>query len=272
MSQAKPVLKSSGPVPSFSDLKNNPLALAGIAAGAAGALALGYYGFIKLIRKGWLGPVGHPSFTEERLLRQVYARAAEGNADSVLAVIDDFCWKSSWMMNVGDRKGRILSQEVINKKAKVAIELGAYCGYSAVTIAKSLPADGHLYSIEFDPLHAAIATKIVEFAGLKDKVTILVGTLESKWKEIQNKFKVQTADLIFLDHVKHAYLSDFKLFESSGLIKSGTVIVADNVIFPGAPDYLEYVRGNRNYKSQFHEAQLEYSQTMKDGVEVSIRL
>jgi catechol O-methyltransferase len=78
--------------------------------------------------------------------------------------------------------------------------------------------------------------------------------------------------LIFIDHWKDEYLPDFKLLEQHGLIKKGTVIVADNCIFPGCPDYLEYVRGNKNYKTTLHESFLEYTNDMKDGVEVSTRI
>jgi len=48
--------------------------------------------------------------------------------------------------------------------------LRAYLGYSAIEIARHLPLDGHLYSVELDPLNAALATKLVEWAGLQDKV------------------------------------------------------------------------------------------------------
>jgi len=61
------------------------------------------------------------------------------------------------------------------------------------------------------------------------------------------------------------------MLEEAGLIKSGTMIVADNVITPGAPDYLEYVRNNPNYTTTTHEATLEYRNDVPDAVEISIR-
>jgi len=42
-------------------------------------------------------------------------------------------------------------------------------------------------------------------------------------------------DLIFIDHIKNAYLSDLKLLESNGGVKAQTVVVGDNIIYPGAP-------------------------------------
>lgn len=67
------------------------------------------------------------------------------------------------------------------------------------------------------------------------------------------------------------YLRDFKLLEELGLITSGTMIVADNVIIPGAPGYLEYVRNNPNYKTTLHEEFINHREEIRDGVEVSIR-
>ncbi|CAF1352707.1 unnamed protein product [Rotaria sordida] len=49
------------------------------------------------------------------------------------------------------------------------------------------------------------------------------------------------------------------------------MIVADNIIYPGAPDHVNYVRNNPHYTSTFHESILEYNKNIRDGVEVSIR-
>ena len=48
-------------------------------------------------------------------------------------------------------------------------------------------------------------------------------------------------DLLFLDHAKEAYAPDLAMLERAGLVRSGAIVVADNVVFPGAPGYLEYV-------------------------------
>lgn len=53
---------------------------------------------------------------------------------------------------------------------------------------------------------------------------------------------------MFLDHYKPAYLSDLKLCESLGLVKEGSWLVADNVITPGNPPYLGYVRASVDEK------------------------
>ena len=173
-------------------------------------------------------------------------------------------------MNVGDRKGEILDAELKKAMPKVVVELGAYCGYSALRIGRLLAPGAHLYSIEINPLNAAIATKIVEFAGLKDKVTIIVGTVATKAQTLKEKYGVKKIDLLFLDHLKTAYKPDFIQLEKDGFIQSGSVAVADNCLFPGCPDYVEYVATNPNYISVRHETELEYSKD-PDHVWVSVR-
>lgn len=70
---------------------------------------------------------------EERLLKHVLNRAAEGNPKSVLDVIDDFGHRTEWLMNVGDEKGILLKNEVVKKQPKIALELGTYLGQSIVS-------------------------------------------------------------------------------------------------------------------------------------------
>ena len=265
-----------------STLRAHPNAITLTAAAAVGlSVAAYHYGGLQPLVHRVLSTVRRDAprapFKEEQLLRHVFARAAQHNPQSVLDVMDDFGWRLHWMMAVGDVKGAIVRSEVQQRKPKVAVELGGYCGYSAVLIGAALPPDGRLYSIEIDPLHAAIATKIVEYAGLKDKVTVVVGTVSSKLSALRTLYGVSSIDLLFIDHDKRLYLSDLRLMEQSGLLQPGSVIVADNVIYPGAPDYLDYVRGleGRAYRTVLHDTFVEYGhqgRDTKDAVAVSVKL
>merc|ERR1719359_866019 len=82
------------------------------------------------------------------------------------------------------------------------LELGTYCGYSALRIARNLPEGGTLLSIEKDKLFAAIATKIIEFAGLDHKVKIWMGTVHSEISKIAGRLDGHPADFILCDHSK----------------------------------------------------------------------
>jgi len=75
-------------------------------------------------------------------------------------------------------------------------------------------------------------------------------------------------DLVFIDHAKEVYLRDLHNLEHSGLLHKGSVVVGDNMIYPGAPDYLEYVQSSPRYSTVLHQTTLEYSEE-KDAVAVS---
>ena len=128
--------------------------------------------------------------------------------------------------------------------------------------------------MQFDPLHAAIATKVLEFAGLSSRVTVLVGTVETRLPALRSAYGVSSVDLLFIDHVKSLYLPDLKRVEAAGLLNPGSVIVADNVVHPGAPELLAYLQSEegRLYRTTMHDTSLEYSKDRKDGVTVSTRL
>lgn len=210
---------------------------------------------------------------EEEVLRYVLNTPGTNNPENLIKTIDKFCWwDNNWMMNVGDVKGLILDNEVKRKQPLNALELGAYCGYSATRIARLLPEGGHLYSIEPNMKHVAYTTTILDHCGLKNKVTILYDTLSKKIKEIKEIYKVPYFDLVFLDHIKDMYLPDFILLEENGLITEGSVIVSDNALYPGCPDFLEFLTRNQDkYQSIAYNVMLEYDNEIKDQIWVTMK-
>jgi len=52
-------------------------------------------------------------------------------------------------------------------------------------------------------------------------------------------------DMVFIDHVKNLYLQDLMTLSSYGSIQKGTVVVGDNIVYPGAPDYLNYFKNSQ---------------------------
>jgi caffeoyl-CoA O-methyltransferase len=76
---------------------------------------------------------------------------------------------------VGPSECRLLGLVCRLAGVKKAVEIGTLAGYSAIHIARALPADGHLWTIEFDPTHAEIARGNLAEAGVDDRVTVVVG-------------------------------------------------------------------------------------------------
>ncbi|MGH0170205.1 UNVERIFIED_CONTAM: hypothetical protein FKN15_060279 [Acipenser sinensis] len=164
-------------------------------------------------------------------------------------------------MNVGDEKGSILDQVVCEASPDVALELGTYCGYSSVRIARLLPPGARLLTVEFNHDYATVARE----------VQLLEGASGDLIPQLRQKHGIETLDFIFLDHWKDRYLPDTRLLEDCSLLRRGTVLLADNVICPGTPDYLEYVRSSPRYQSQYFSSHLEYTRA-EDGLEKSVFL
>ncbi|XP_006875908.1 PREDICTED: catechol O-methyltransferase [Chrysochloris asiatica] len=206
---------------------------------------------------------------EDRILRHVQQCARPGNPESVLDAIDTYCSQKEWAMNVGDEKGLIVDKVVRECQPSVLLELGAYCGYSAVRMARLLPPGARLLTIELNPIYATITQQMLDFAGLQDKVTVLVGASQDIIPQLKKKYDVDTLDMVFLDHWKDRYLPDTLLLEECGLLRKGTVLLADNVIVPGAPKFLEYMRESSRFKCTHYSSHLEYSDEV-DGLEKAV--
>lgn len=210
--------------------------------------------------------------TEDDLAKFVLTNAEKNNPESVIKAIDTFCWNNHWMMHVGDKKGTIVDNIILEHKPKYLLELGTYCSYSAIRMARLLPQDGLVLTI--DPFPQPAAKTIVEFSGLTHKIQFLHGYGADVIPTLKTKYNAQI-DMVFIDHDKKAYLSDLKLLEQNNLMRRGCAVVADNVLIFHIDDYLNHVRNSGLYKSSInHVATLEYDDSglneRVDGIEVSI--
>ncbi|CAF1516849.1 unnamed protein product [Adineta steineri] len=207
----------------------------------------------------------------EALLNYVLTKSHPNDVNSVINTIDEYGWTRQALMNIGDTKGKILDAALQSRQPKTVLELGTFLGYSSLRMASQLPENTLIVTIELNSDSAATARRIHEHAGVANRIQIVVDQTNRAIPRLSKQFNVDSFDFIFIDHHKEAYLNDFKLLENVGLIKCGTMIVADNILFPGAPDYVNYIRNNPQYTSTFHESTLEYDKNTRDGVEISIR-
>jgi len=210
---------------------------------------------------------------EAAMAEHVLANARPGDVDDAIRKVDEFCYSQAVMINVGDEKGELLDAAVRRASPRRLLELGTYCGYSALRTARVMPEGAHLYSLEFNPANAEIARRILGHAGVDDRVTVLVGTLGDGGKTIaaleqEHGFAAGSLDFVFLDHDKDAYLPDLERIVGQGWLRPGAIAVADNVKFPGAPQYREHMRERegREWRTIEHNAHLEYQSLVKDVV------
>lgn len=133
-------------------------------------------------------------------------------------------------INVAANQGKMLMLLAQMQKAERILEIGTLGGYSTIWLARGLPSGGKLITLEYEQKHADVALENIKHAGLSEKVEIRVGpandTLPSLVKE-----GIQPFDLIFIDADKPGYAEYFKW--SMKLSRTGTVIIADNVVREG---------------------------------------
>ncbi|RDA82971.1 hypothetical protein CP532_4466 [Ophiocordyceps camponoti-leonardi (nom. inval.)] len=198
---------------------------------------------------------------EVRLLHHIYSRPdldqIRGSPEKVLAAIDHYGRTVAYLMNVGEHKGDIVRQLILETKPEVMVELGGYVGYSAILFGAALQQAGgrQFLSLERNPEFAAVASSLVDLAGLSSFVKIVVGPCQDSIRRLHSAGELRLIGMLFLDHWKPAYVPDLKLCEQLGLIQPGSVLAADNVIKPGNPPYLEYVRSSVEDKKKGFAAQ-----------------
>ncbi|WP_433716357.1 O-methyltransferase [Nocardia sp. CA-084685] len=210
---------------------------------------------------------------EQALADYVCAHARRNDIDDVIRAIDEFCYTKSYLINIGDEKGKILDRAVAAAHPHRLLELGTYCGYSALRIARVMPADAVLYSIEFNPANAAVARRIWDHAGIGERIVVLVGTLGDGGKTLsalrdEHEFAPGTIDFVFLDHEKDEYLPDLRRILDQAWLHAGSVVVADNVKYPGVPGYRAFMRRHESahWRTREHRTHAEYQKIIKDLV------
>lgn len=155
-------------------------------------------------------------------------------------------------MNVGEDKGRIVTRLIDEVRPQTMVELGGYVGYSAILFGAAVRHAGgkRYWCLERNPEFAAVIASLVDLAGLGDFVKVVVGSSDTSILRLHNEKKLDHIDMMFLDHYKPAYTTDLKLAEELRLVTPGSVLAADNVIKPGNPPYLEYVRSTCEAKRE----------------------
>ena len=123
--------------------------------------------------------------------------------------------------------GRLLQVLLTAIGARRVLEVGTLGGYSALWIARALPAGGTLLSVEVDPRHAEFAGKYVRRAGLDGKVEIRVG----RALDVLASLDGERFDAIFLDADKEPLPTYFDW--ALRLVRPGGLVIADNALWGG---------------------------------------
>ncbi|AWT47564.1 MULTISPECIES: O-methyltransferase [Streptomyces] len=133
-------------------------------------------------------------------------------------------------VNVTAPQGKLLRLLAEMQGARTILEIGTLGGYSTIWLARALPADGRLISLEYSAKHAEIATRNIARAGLDKVVEVRVGPALESLPKLADE-NPPPFDLVFIDADKanNAHYVEWAL----RLTRAGSVIVVDNVVRGG---------------------------------------
>ena len=151
-------------------------------------------------------------------------------------------------IDVAPNQGKLLHLLARIYGAKKILEIGTLGGYSTIWLARALPLDGKLVTLEVDPKHAKVASANIANAGLSSRVDLRLGPALESLAQLQAE-GAALFDLIFIDADKENNPSYLQW--ALRLSRVGTVIIVDNVVREGAiiePDNPDpRVQGTRTF-------------------------
>jgi caffeoyl-CoA O-methyltransferase len=181
-------------------------------------------------------------------------------------------------IQVGPLDGLLLEILVKATGAKKIVEIGTLAGYSAVCLARGLPADGKLWTFEFNEKHALLAQENFQIAGVSSKVKLLLGPALERLPSIENEGPF---DLVFIDADKNNYPNYLKWAIKN--VRIGGSILADNTFAWGQvgkenPDIDEHRKPMIKSLNAYNEAAADHPQLRTtiipnyEGLTFSVRI
>eukprot|EP00747_Dinoflagellata_sp_TGD_P095470 gnl/TRDRNA2_/TRDRNA2_166478_c2_seq3.p1 gnl/TRDRNA2_/TRDRNA2_166478_c2~~gnl/TRDRNA2_/TRDRNA2_166478_c2_seq3.p1 ORF type:complete len:445 (-),score=59.94 gnl/TRDRNA2_/TRDRNA2_166478_c2_seq3:34-1368(-) len=219
-----------------------------------------------------------PYAKELNLLQHVLSVAKPGDPASVCKAIEDFgeevvCKSGLWLKVAGGSKAEVLKAAARRAPSHGSIlEIGTYCGYSAIRLATACPGTS-VVTLEADPAHVIIARNILAFAGLTDVVDVWTGHSKEILSRLRSCHKGRghlPFRAVFMDQKGSRYVEDLEMLENESLMLSDAVVVADNVLRPGAPLFLWRIMMSGQYKTQVIRLK-EFAMEAEDWMSVSVR-
>jgi predicted O-methyltransferase YrrM len=150
--------------------------------------------------------------------------------------------KSKKYLNITKDTGQFLSFLVKSSNSKNILEIGTSNGYSTIWLAKAIPEDGLVTTIELNPQKIKEAESNFRSTGLSKRINQIHGNAETVLDELSGEF-----DLIFLDSERSIYFSIKERIVD--LLKKGGIIVVDNAIShrKEVEDFIQYFESRSEY-------------------------
>ena len=130
---------------------------------------------------------------------------------------------------VAPNQGMLLQMLIQMNSCKRVLELGTFAAYSTMWLARALPEDGYILTIEGRDVHAALAQENIDNAKLPQTIDLKCGRAADVLRALPDD--TEAFDFIFIDADKQSYPEYLEL--SLNLSHSGSIIVLDNVVRAG---------------------------------------
>lgn len=178
-------------------------------------------------------------------------------------------------MQIAPEQGQFMTLLVQTLSVKNIIEIGVFTGYSTLCMAMALPEDGKIIACDNNKDYVDIASKFWDEAGVSEKISpVIAPAIETMDKLIENN-ESGKYDLVFIDALKSEYIDYYE--RALKLIRTGGVILVDNVLWYGKPAYpdehedaTEAIRKFNNHI--YNDNRVNFSMlTIADGLTIAIK-
>lgn len=193
----------------------------------------------------------YPYVKPDDIIPYIDRNSRYGDVNSVIDAMSNFVTYYP-MYSLSPLKAKVLEDTIKSSNPAKILEIGTFFGFSALHICRSMSPKSNLVCIEGNEDNAKVAKEMINRAfgnneNVLGRIKVVVGLsnaiLDSKY--VKKTLGGNDFDFVFFDHDKDCYLPDLQRLESRDLLnKEKCILIADNVIYPGAPDFLRYVDTN----------------------------
>ncbi len=159
----------------------------------------------------------------------------------------------------GHLQGRMLEMFTAMVDPEYVLELGTFTGYSAIAMARGLQRpQARLHTVELNDELYDFAAEYIEKAGMRKRIVQHIGPALEVVPQLGLVF-----DMVFIDADKREYPAYFRMLLDGGLVRSGSIILADNVLWSGKVVQTEVAHNDRQTQGV-----LEFNRMVRDDERV----
>lgn len=211
-------------------------------------------------------------YKEVGTMHYILGHGRHNDLPSIHSAIESFTREQElWLKLAGDEKGAVLDAVLaMQDRPRLVVEVGLYVGYSSTRMASQMRAwGGRVISMEVDPFHAVIARNTIEWAGLSDYIEIWVGHSENLIPRLRERLPDNSIDILFFDQQGTKMHVDLERIRGMNLLSDRAVVVGDNVLRPGAPQFMYWNSVGGPYDTQIVSLKEYKQEIVEDWMSIS---